>query len=99
MQTVKRLEIIASSAELPKLIEKLNAAGVPGYSVMSNVAGKGQDGNVSTDSDFTSSALSNVYILSFCSEAQLEAVLTQIRPVLTRYGGVCYFSDATKVEV
>jgi len=99
MQTVKRLEIIASSAELPKLIEKLDAAGVPGYSIIRDVAGKGQDGRVSTDSDFTSSALSNIYILSFCSEAQAEDVLTRIRPVLTRYGGVCYFSDATKAVV
>ena len=99
MQTVKRLEIIAASAELPKLMEKLNAAGVPGYSIIRDVAGKGHDGSVSTDSDFTSAALSNVYILSFCSDAQMEDVLAQIRPVLTRYGGVCYFSDATKVEV
>ena len=44
MQTVKRLEIIAASAELPKLMERLDAAGVPGYSIMRDVAGKGHDG-------------------------------------------------------
>lgn len=97
MDSVKRLEIIASSAELAKLTEKLDAVGVPGYSIMRNVAGKGHDGKVSTDSDFTSSALSNVYILSFCSAEQIEDVLARIQPVLKRYGGVCYFSDAMKM--
>lgn len=97
MQSVKRLEIIAPAAELIKLTKALDAVGVPGYSIIRNVAGKGQDGKVSTDSDFTSSALSNTYILSFCSDEQMAAALAKISPILKRYGGVCYLSDARQV--
>jgi nitrogen regulatory protein PII len=98
MHAVKRLEIIAASLELEKLIAKLDAAGVPGYSIIRNVVGRGSDGgDVSTDSDFASTPLSNIYIVSFCSEEQVNSVLTSIQPLLNRYGGVCYVSDAVKV--
>lgn len=97
MHSVKRLEIIASSLQLESLLKQLKTAEVPGYSVIRNVVGRGHDIEVSTDSDFASTTLSNIYILSFCTEAQVDHVLFQIQPILKRYGGVCYVSDAVKV--
>lgn len=98
MHSVKRLEIIATSLQLENLIKKLDAAEVPGYSVFRNVIGRGHGEAVSTDSDFASTTLSNVYILSFCSEAQVNKVLVDIQPIIKRYGGVCYVSDAVKMS-
>ncbi len=98
MHSVKRLEIISTSLQLENLLKKLNAAEVPGYSVIRNVVGRGHDGEVSTDSDFASTTLSNIYIVSFCSEAQVDSVLLSIQPILKRYGGVCYVSDAIKIS-
>jgi nitrogen regulatory protein PII len=98
MHSVKRLEIISTSLQLEKLIKKLDAAGVPGYSVIRNVVGRGHDGEVSTDSDFASTTLSNIYIVSFCSDEQVNSVLSNIQPILKRYGGVCYVSDAVKIS-
>lgn len=98
MQSVKRLEIIAASLQLESLIKQLKVAEVPGYSVIRNVVGRGHDSEVSTDSDFASTTLSNIYILSFCTEAQVDSVLSHIQPILKRYGGVCYVSDAVKIS-
>jgi nitrogen regulatory protein PII len=99
MHSVKRLEIISTSLQLENLLKKLDAAKVPGYSVIHNVVGRGHDSEVSTDSDFASTTLSNIYIVSFCSDDQVKSVLSKIQPILKRYGGVCYVSDALKISV
>ncbi|NJK37612.1 MAG: P-II family nitrogen regulator [Oscillatoriales cyanobacterium RM1_1_9] len=98
MHLVKRLEIIVSSRELPKILKPLDEAGVPGYSVIRDVTGKNDWGAVSDDSDFAATTLSNVYILAFCSEDQTKRAIEQVRPVLNKLGGVCYVSDAMEVH-
>ena len=98
MHLVKRIEIIVSSREMHKILDKLDGAGVPGYSVIRDVIGKSGWGEVSDDSDFAATTLSNVYILSFCTESQVRTVIEQIRPLLNKFGGVCYVSDAMEVR-
>jgi len=49
MESVKRVEIIAHSVELGKILDGLDKAGVPGYSVIRDVAGKGIGDKVSRD--------------------------------------------------
>lgn len=97
MNVIKRLEIIASSRELPLILEKLDQLGVRGYSVIRDVIGKGDSGKVSDDFDFVSTTLSNVYILSFCGEEKISHILEQIRPLLKKFGGACYISDSIEV--
>ena len=36
----------------------------------------------------------NSYILTACTEEQLEKVVAAVRPVLKRVGGMCLVSDA-----
>jgi nitrogen regulatory protein PII len=98
MHLVKRLEIIVSSREMHKVLEKLDEAGVAGYSVIRDVIGKGDWGAVSDDSDFAATTLSNVYILSFCAEDTVKLALEKVKPVLNKFGGVCYVSDAMEVR-
>lgn len=97
MNVVKRLEIIASSRELPLILDKLDQSGVRGYSVIRDVVGKGDGGRVSDDFDFVSTTLSNVYILSFCDEEKMSYILEKIRPLLKKFGGACYISDSVEV--
>jgi nitrogen regulatory protein PII len=98
MHLVKRLEIIVSSRELQIILEQLDKAGARGYSVIRDVIGKGRHGEqVSDDFDFASTALSNVYILSFCDEEKIQPILDQIKPILKKFGGVCYVSDSTEI--
>jgi nitrogen regulatory protein PII len=98
MHLVKRIEIIVSSREMHKILEKLNEVGVPGYSIIRDVLGKSSWGEVSDDSDFAATTLSNVYILSFCPEDQVNPVVEQLLPLLKKFGGVCFVSDAMEVK-
>lgn len=98
MKTVSRLEIIVSSMEVPKILEVLDKTGVAVYSVIRDVVGKGLFGTVSDDMDFASSSLSNAYIISFCPPENLTQVVDAIRPVINKYGGVCYLSEAQEIR-
>ena len=97
MESVKRVEIIAHSVELGKILDGLDKAGVPGYSVIRDVAGKSIRDHVSRGSSLT--ALDNIYVLAFCSPAQVSAVAENIRPVLNKFGGSCFISDAVELLI
>lgn len=96
MHPVKRLEIIATSSELSKLLEGLDRGGVPGYTFIRNVAGKGPSGNVT--GDMAVSSLDNVYILAFCTAEQAKQAVELIKPLLNKFGGSCFVSDAMEVR-
>jgi nitrogen regulatory protein PII len=94
MHTVKRIEIIANSFELGKILESLGKAGVHGHAVIRNVIGKGlREGN--EDLDMT--MLDNVYIIAFCKPELLKPVVENIRPLLNKFGGTCYISDVMEI--
>ncbi|MBE9188490.1 P-II family nitrogen regulator [Microcoleus sp. LEGE 07076] len=94
METVKRIEIIANSVELPKILDGLEKAGVPGYSVIRGVAGKSTKGR---SRDLAMTMLDNIYVLAFCEPDQISAVAENIRPVLNKFGGSCFISDAVEL--
>jgi nitrogen regulatory protein PII len=96
MHLVKRIEIIANSFELGKILDGLDKSGVHGHAVIRNVAGKGLRGDATEDLDMT--MLDNVYIIAFCLPEQLKPVVENIRPLLNKFGGTCYISDAMEVH-
>jgi nitrogen regulatory protein PII len=95
MHLVKRIEIIASSVELGKILDKLNKSGVHGHAVIRNVAGKGL-GDEGEDLELT--MLDNVYIIAFCMPDQIKTVVENVRPLLNKFGGTCYISDVMEVR-
>ena len=95
MHLVKRIEIIANSFELPKILDGLDQAGVHGHAVIRNVAGKGLRG---TTEDLDMTMLDNVYILAFCAPEQMKPVVEKIRPLLNKFGGTCYISDVMEIR-
>lgn len=95
MHLVKKIEIIANSFELGKILESLDKSGVHGHAVIRNVVGKGlREGN--EDLDMT--MLDNVYIIAFCMPEQIEPVIENVRPVLNKFGGTCYISDVMEIR-
>ncbi|HEY9659191.1 MAG TPA: hypothetical protein V6C65_12110 [Allocoleopsis sp.] len=95
MHLVKKIEIIANSFELGKILDALNHSGVHGHAVIRNVAGGGlREGN--EDLDMT--MLDNVYIIAFCMPDQIKAVVENVRPVLNKFGGTCYVSDVMEIR-
>ena len=95
MEPVKKIEIVTNSVELRQVLELLEQVGVPGYTVIRNVIGKGDRGRASDDIEVT--VLSNVYVMSVCTEEQVNEVVEVIRPILKRFGGVCLVSDAQSI--
>lgn len=95
MHLVKRIEIIANSFELGKILDGLDEAGVHGHAVIRNVTGRGSRGSTE-DLDFT--MLDNVYIIAFCMPEQIKPVVEHIRPLLNKFGGTCYISDVMEIR-
>lgn len=95
MHLVKKIEIIANSFELGRILDGLDKSGVHGHAVIRNVAGKGlREGN--EDLDMT--MLDNVYIIAFCMPEQIKPVVENIRPLLNKFGGTCYVSDVMEIR-
>jgi len=95
MHAVKRIEIIANSFELGKILDGLKQAGVTGYMVIRNVAGQGLRGG-SEDLDMT--MLDNVWVIAFCAPEKIKTTMEIIRPILNKFGGTCYISDAMEIR-
>jgi nitrogen regulatory protein PII len=95
MHPVKRIEIIANSFELGKILDGLKQAGITGHLVIRNVAGQGLSGS-SEDLDFT--RLDNIYVIAFCSPDQIKPAVEIIRPILNKFGGTCYISDTMEIR-
>lgn len=92
MKSVKKIEIVIDSVELPKVLRALDEQGVSGYTVMGNVTGKGERG-ARTGDDLTD-VFRNSYVMTTCPEEKLAQLVEAVRPLLGRYGGVCLVSDA-----
>ncbi|MEM6445013.1 MAG: P-II family nitrogen regulator [Cyanobacteria bacterium P01_D01_bin.123] len=95
MHLMKKIEIIANSFELGKILDSLDKSGVHGHAVIRNVVGKGLRDGVE-DLDMT--MLDNVYIIAFCSPEQVKDVVENVRPLLNKLGGTCYISDVMEVR-
>ncbi len=96
MNPVKRIEIIANYIELEKILTGLDRAGVPGYTVIRDVAGKSTRGDGKHDLAMT--MLDNVYIVAFFPPEKLDAVVENIRSILNKLGGSCFISDAMELR-
>jgi nitrogen regulatory protein PII len=96
MSAVKRIEIMSDSVELGRLIKALEKSGVTKYTVIRNVAGKGGKGSTSSDLEMT--MIENDYLIAFCLPERLELVIDAIKPVLNKFGGACYISDAMEIR-
>lgn len=90
MHTVKRIEIISDSIELPKLLRSLKESQIDRYTVFRNVESSGVSG--------TDEAIEMAYIIAFCAPEQVKDAIDKIRPILNRFGGSCYISDAMEVR-
>lgn len=90
MHAVKRIEVLADSVELTKILAALDKAGIIGHTAIRNVVGR------SPGADATQ--LDNVYIIAFCMPEQIKPVIENVRPILNKFGGTCYISDAMEIR-
>jgi hypothetical protein len=90
---MKRIDLFIADREVAQICKAIRQAGAPGYSVMRHVTGLGLAGEISEAMDFSGLG-ANAHVIVFCSPEQAEAVRSAVRPVLERYGGVGFLSDA-----
>lgn len=92
MRPVKRVEIVVEALVLPRVTRLVDVAGIRGYTVLRNAGGKGGHG-VRRDDELVDTNRNAVVVVA-CEEGQLEPFLASLRPLLSRYGGMCLVSDA-----
>jgi hypothetical protein len=90
---MNRIDFFLNEREVAKLCEVLRRAGAPGYSVTRHVTGMGHGGEISEAMEFTDLG-ANSHVVVFCDGEVLTAVRKQVKPLLKRYGGVGFVSDA-----
>ena len=93
---MKRVDLIFGERELEQMLESLEKAEVPGYTVMKHVTGRGPERVVSEDMDFTGLG-ANAHVIVFCDEKVLERIKDNAVPLLNYYGGVAYVSEANSL--
>jgi nitrogen regulatory protein PII len=91
MHSVKRIEIFADSVELTKILKVLEKQGVSSYTVIRNVV----RGSVQGDLDVT---MENDYVIAFCLPDQTKPIVEAVRPILNKFGGSCFISDAQEIR-
>ena len=91
---MKRLDLIFSERELQTILNTLENANVPGYTVMKHATGRGPERIVTEDMEFTGLG-ANAHVIVFCEQEIIDKMREEIRSVLNYYGGVAYISEAT----
>lgn len=95
MHAVTRLEIMADTVELSKITAILDKTANVTYSVIRNVSSHGVRGESGDDSNIASE---NSYIIAFCNPEDAKMLLEKIRPILNKFGGACFMSEAMEVK-
>ena len=93
---MKRLDLIFSERELDQILSALEAADVPGYTVMKHATGRGPQTVVTEDMEFTGYG-ANAHVIVFCEKEIIESAKEDILSTLNYYGGVAYVSEAAEL--
>ena len=90
---MKKIDLFLCEREVNKVCKAISKAGVPGYSVIRHVTGKGLAGEISESMDFSGLG-ANAHVIVFCDPELLPAVRAALRPLFEVYGGVGFISEA-----
>jgi nitrogen regulatory protein PII len=95
MQPLKKIEIVLSQAELPKLARLANQYSLH-YTVYHHATGRGDRGE-RADDDLTG-VFGNVCFMTAIEPERLPPLIEAIRPLLKTSGGLCLVSDVLGVR-
>ena len=97
MKPCKRIEIIVEEAVARKLAVTLKELGAPGDTMIRRASGMGDRGLRRADEP-TGSATNCVFIIACDQPDTVTEIVEGVRPILSRFGGVCLLSDAEWVR-
>ncbi|MBT9148224.1 MAG: hypothetical protein DDT32_01994 [Syntrophomonadaceae bacterium] len=96
MIKVKKVEIIANCMDARTVVKEMDQIGIDGYSMIRGVSGRGKHGK--TREEGYTDTMASCYIMAACPEAEAEALIVAVKPLLKRFGGVILVSDAQVVD-
>lgn len=94
---MQKLEIIIEAVELKRVLRILDECNVRGYSILSNVMGRGGKGGIRSGGDL-SDILNNVLIVTVDEPGAIQRVVKRIQPLLANYSGIMIVSDVALYE-
>ncbi len=89
---MKKVEIIVEGEHLEFVTDLLERAGVPGYTIVHNLSGKGSHGFHEGHLMFNEEEVL-VMVISVMSEEKAQVVLEGLRPFFNKHSGVVFISD------
>ena len=92
MEPVKRIDIVIAEVALAELTTLLARHSVGGYTVTRGLSGLGDRG--AQPGDGLAGEFSNAAVLVVCQQAQISDLMSDLRALLKRFGGLCLQSDA-----
>ena len=95
MKNAQKLEIITEKRSIGQIITIIEKNGVTGYTVISDVTGKGKRGI--QNGDDLNDVFKNIMIIIICDEIQAEAIVQDLKLFLQRISGICVVSDVKYV--
>lgn len=87
----KRIDIVVESTLAPDMMQMLEDQGAKGYTMISEVAGKGQRGI--RNHGHVTDVFRNVLIITIVDEAMLDNILESANKLLVNYAGIVAVSD------
>lgn len=91
LEARKKIEILIEAIKLDGVIYQLEEMGVPGFTVVGNISGKGANGVL--DHNCKAKVFENTYIFTVCTEAQAQKVVTYLDEIFQYFSGACFVSD------
>lgn len=92
MFNVKRIEIIVPEHAVADVLELVGSHKLTGYTLLRGLAGRGGRGLQSGDG--LVGTFSNAMLLLACEGGSEVPLLEALRPLLSRWGGLCLVSEA-----
>ena len=93
----KRIEIIVEAPALHRLTDRLDKAGVTGYTIVPTLAGRGRSGGWSAEG-LAGDAGRLVMVISIVDPSRVDAVLEGVYGVLARQIGIVAVSDVQVIR-
>ncbi len=92
----KKVEIVVESLKVNQIVFELEEIGVPGFTIVGNISGKGANGVL--DHNCKAKVFENTYIFTVCTTEQADKVVDYMQGVLQYFSGTCFVSDVNLFE-
>lgn len=92
----KKIEIVVEAARVRALLQMIDAAGAKGYTVVSNVSGRGHRGI--RDDAHLSDVFGNMLIIVVAAEDIAARIVAASQSLLENYAGIVVVSDVAVVR-